>query len=177
MSAALLLAATLAADSALYSGPNADQIARMNRTLHRAHEVRVVCGLYEPLAMYVTRPHALPSGLDYEVPVYRLQPWVRNAGHRDLTPKNPRPMPWSRIEEAQWRHGGTRTGILVGTLAGAVILAGVIATVNGSHSDVGPAVPSVALGAVAGGALAGVIASSLAARTEVIYRARHPFEY
>jgi hypothetical protein len=169
MSAALLLAATLAADSAPWA-PSEEEIARMNRAFTHAHEVRVPLSGPPEQELYVTRPHALAAGLDYEkTPGDARRPSLRPE--QSTTPAPPRPIPWSAIERIEWRHGGTQTGILVGTLTGVAILAGVAAMVNASDSDVGPALPGVVLGAAAGGALAGFIASSVAARTEVIYRA------
>jgi hypothetical protein len=167
MSAALLLAATLAADSAL-SGPSPEEIVRMNRTFTHAHEIRVVLSPPPEQELYVTRPHALAAGLDYEkTPGDARRPSLR--AEPSTAPAPPRPIPWSAIERIEWRHGGTQTGILVGTLTAAAIIGGVVAMVDASGSDVGPAVPGVILGAAAGGVLAGLIASSAAAKTEVIY--------
>jgi hypothetical protein len=168
MTAALLLAAALVANS-VASVPQAEDIARMNRTFAHTHEVRVLFTTPEP-EMYVTRPHALAAGLDYEkTPGTPRRPSLIHEP--DTTPAPPRPIPWSAIQRVEWRHGGTQTGILVGTLTAAVILGGVVAMVNASGTDVAPSPPGVILGAAAGGVLAGVIAAHAAAKTEVIYPA------
>ena len=171
MSAALLLAAVLAADSTAAFAPSAEEIDRMNRAFAHAHEVRVLLSAPPEQQMYVTHPHALAIGLDYEK--------TPSAAHRpalihdleNTAPAPPRPIPWPAIERVEWRHGGTQTGILVGTLTAAAILAGVVAMVNASGSDVAPSPSGVVLGAAAGGVLAGFIASSAAAKTEVVYPA------
>ena len=168
MSATVFLAATLLADSTVLL-PR-ETLDHMNSRFARAHEVRVEWLEHDvpnPSA-YVTRPHATEAGLDYEKTPGRTPLRFRFEGVTVQEP--PRPIPWESIRAIEWRHGDVGVGILVGSLTTAVILAGVVAMVNHSGSDVGPNAGAVILGAAAGGVLAGVIASGVAAKTEVIYR-------
>jgi hypothetical protein len=167
MISALILAVALAPET--HPGPSPGEIARMNHAFERAHQVWTVT---DRGGFDLTRPHASELGLDYgQIPGHSSRRPSVVAANQDTVPAPPRPLPWARIERIEWRHGGGGTGWFVGTLTSVAILAGVVAMVNGSHSDVGPPVPNVMLGAVAGGVLAGVVASEVAAKTEVIYRA------
>ena len=163
----LILAMALAPETS--TAPSASQIERMNRTFERARQVWTVTSR---AGFYVTRPVASDVGLDYrKTPGYPPRRPSVIAGSWDTIPAPPRPLPWSTIERVEWKHGGTEAGLIAGTLAGVALLAGTVALVQQSGGDVGPSAPSVVLGAVAGGALVGLLVGSFSGRTEVIYRA------
>src|SRR5258706_6767339 len=151
------------------TAPSPGQIERMTHAFERAPQVWTVTSR---AGFYLTRPHASEIGLDYrKTPGYPPRRPSVIAGNWDTIPAPPRPLPWSTIQRIEWKHGGTEAGLVAGTLAGVALLAGTVALVQQSGGDVGPSAPSVVLGAVAGGALVGVLVSSFSARTQVIYRA------
>jgi hypothetical protein len=166
MISTLLLALALGAET---PAPSPVEIERMNHTFARARQVWVVTTGKD---FYVTRPRASELGLDYRRST--ADPPRRPAivaGNWDTFPAPARPLPWPAIQRIEWKRGGAGMGFLAGTLGAVAILGIAVGQIVHENSVAAVSAPSILLGALGGGALIGVVAGSLSAKTVVIYRA------